>query len=236
MDHTDDAIRQSDALVLFGITGDLARKKIFPALYGMAKRGSLNVPVVGVAAPDWTVAQLRRRVTDAIKATGKIEDQAALDRLLSLLGYVSGDYHDPATFDAPKQALGEARHPAHYLTIPPALFETVVGGLDAIALAARVKRPGKEFTGEQRELYLLDEQSEEESPYERLLGDAMAGEGALFARRIVSTPAGRWSILSWRSITGPWRKNPVVGAPKAADVLIGADGNWHNPKLVKEKE
>lgn len=78
MDHTDDAIRQSDALVLFGITGDLARKKIFPALYGMAKRGSLNVPVVGVAAPDWTVAQLRRRVTDAIKATGKIEDQAAL--------------------------------------------------------------------------------------------------------------------------------------------------------------
>ena len=139
MDHTDDAIRQSDALVLFGITGDLARKKIFPALYGMVKHGSLNVPVVGVAAPDWTVAQLRRRVTDAIKATGKIEDQAALDRLLSLLGYVSGDYHDPGTFDALKQALGEARHPAHYLAIPPVLFETVVGGLDAAGLAGQAR-------------------------------------------------------------------------------------------------
>ncbi len=139
MDHTDDVIRQSDALVLFGITGDLARKKIFPALYALAKRGTLNVPVVGVATSRLSPAQLRKRVRDAIKEFGKIDDKPALDHLLSLLSYVSGDYNDPTTFDALKKALGEARRPAHYLAIPPALFETVVQGLDAAGLAAQAR-------------------------------------------------------------------------------------------------
>jgi glucose-6-phosphate 1-dehydrogenase len=129
----------SDALVLFGATGDLAYKKIFPALYGMVKRGALNVPVIGVASSDWSAAQLRQRATDAVEDAGGADDRQALERLRSLLDYVSGDYNDPGTFDALKQALGEARRPAHYLAIPPALFETVVSGLDAAGLAGQAR-------------------------------------------------------------------------------------------------
>lgn len=127
----------SDALVLFGATGDLARKKIFPALYGMARCGVLNVPIIGVAGSNWETARLRQRAADAVREAGASDDPQALDRLLSLLGYVGGDYNDPGTFDALKQALGTTRRPAHYLAIPPALFETVVNGLDAAGLAGQ---------------------------------------------------------------------------------------------------
>jgi glucose-6-phosphate 1-dehydrogenase len=126
---------RSDALVLFGVTGDLAYKKIFPALYAMAKRGTLDFPLVGVASRKWSVAQLRRQATDSIRKSGGIDDRRALGHLLSLLTYVSGDYNDPATFKALKQALGKSRRPAHYLAIPPALFETVIKGLGAAGLA-----------------------------------------------------------------------------------------------------
>ena len=139
MGHTDAATAHADALVLFGITGDLARKKIFPALYALARRGALNVPVIGVANSRLSMAQLRKRARDAIKESGKIDDQPARDHLLSLLGYVSGNYNDPATFEALKQALSEARRPAHYLAIPPSLFETVIQGLCATGLAARAR-------------------------------------------------------------------------------------------------
>ena len=87
----------SDALVLFGVTGDLVHKKIFPALYAMAKRGVLNVPVVGVASSAWSVAQLHARATDSIRESGGIDDRRALHHLLSLLRYVSGNYNDLAT-------------------------------------------------------------------------------------------------------------------------------------------
>jgi glucose-6-phosphate 1-dehydrogenase len=129
----------SDALVIFGVTGDLAHKMIFPALYAMAKRGALKVPVIGVAFPSWSLAQLRQRATDSIKRSGGIDDRPALDHLLSLLGYVSGDYNDPGTFTAIKQALGDARRPAHYLAIPPSLFETVIKGLGAAGLAGHAR-------------------------------------------------------------------------------------------------
>jgi glucose-6-phosphate 1-dehydrogenase len=129
----------SDALVLFGVTGDLAHKMIFPALYGMARRGVLNVPVVGVASSQWSQAQLRARATDAIKSAGGIDDRRALRHLLSLLRYVSGDYNDPATFTTLKQTLERARRPAHYLAIPPALFETVIKGLGAAGLAEHAR-------------------------------------------------------------------------------------------------
>ena len=121
----------SDALVLFGVTGDLAHKKTFPALYALAKRGGLKVPVIGVASPNWSLANLRDHVKDSITRSAKIDDQPALDHLMSLLSYVSGDYNDRATFTAIKKALGSASRPAHYLAIPPMLFETVIKGLGA---------------------------------------------------------------------------------------------------------
>src|SRR5512142_169588 len=107
----------SDALVLFGVTGDLAHKMIFPALYAMAKRGVLKVPVIGVAFPKWSLARLRKRVTDSIRRSGGIDNRHALNHLLSLLRYVSGDYKDRGTYTALKNVLGSARRPAHYLAI-----------------------------------------------------------------------------------------------------------------------
>ena len=129
----------ADALVLFGVTGDLVRKKIFPALYAMAKRGRLKLPIVGVASSAWSIAQIRQQATEAIHAAGAIDDRAALRHLLSLLQYVSGNYNDPATFGLLAKALGKARRPAFYLAIPPALFETVIKGLGSAGLAKHAR-------------------------------------------------------------------------------------------------
>ncbi|MGO9435805.1 MAG: glucose-6-phosphate dehydrogenase [Terracidiphilus sp.] len=130
---------QSDALVVYGVTGDLAHKMIFPALYAMVKRGNLNVPVIGVAFPKWSLERLQRRVTDSIKRSGGIDDKRAFQHLLSLLEYVSGDYNESNTFAAIKAALGKARRPAHYLAIPPSLFETVIKGLGAAKLSENAR-------------------------------------------------------------------------------------------------
>ena len=129
----------SDALVIFGISGDLAAKKIFPALYAMVKRSVLTVPVMGVATRDWTLEQLRQHVQTSLRKEGGIDDQAACGRLLSLLRYVSGNYNDPSTFDAIKTALSGAQRPAHYLAIPPALFATVLRGLGTAGLARQAR-------------------------------------------------------------------------------------------------
>jgi len=129
------AASRSDALVLFGVTGDLAHKMTFPALYAMVKRGTLKVPVIGVAFPKWNLERLHKRVTDSIERSGGIDNQRALHSLLSLFKYVSGDYKDSATFTAIKEQLGNARRPAHYLAIPPSLFETVIKGLGNASLA-----------------------------------------------------------------------------------------------------
>ena len=137
--RTSGGTTRSDALVLFGVTGDLVHKKIFPALYAMAKRGVLDIPVVGVATSKWSLAQLRQRATDSIRNSGGIDDQHALRRLLSLLRYVVGDYNDSATFKALKQTLDDAERPAHYLAIPPALFATVIEGLGAAGLAEHAR-------------------------------------------------------------------------------------------------
>jgi glucose-6-phosphate 1-dehydrogenase len=119
---------QSDALVFFGATGDLAYKKIFPALQAMVKRGHLNVPVVGVAKAGWNLDQLRARAKDSLEKHGGV-DPAAFEKLIGLLDYVDGDYQDAATFAALRNALKDSHRPAHYLAIPPVLFETVVGHL-----------------------------------------------------------------------------------------------------------
>jgi glucose-6-phosphate 1-dehydrogenase len=129
----------SDALVLFGVTGDLAHKMIFPALYAMAKRVPLKVPLIGVALPKWNLERLRGRVTDGIKHSGGIDNQRALDHLLSQFSYVSGDYNAPGTFTAIKEALSSTRRPAYYLAIPPALFETVIKALGAAKLAEHAR-------------------------------------------------------------------------------------------------
>ena len=118
----------SDALVFFGATGDLAYKKIFPALQAMVKRGALTAPVIGVAKAGWNLDQLKARAKDSLEQHGGL-DAAAWEKLSSLLRYVDGDYNDAATFVAVREALGGAKHPAHYLAIPPSLFEEVVDQL-----------------------------------------------------------------------------------------------------------
>src|SRR3989441_3345448 len=119
----------SDALVFFGATGDLAYKKIFPALQAMLKRGRLDVPVIGVAKAGWNLEQLRARAHDSVEKHGGV-DGAAFDKLSGLLRYVDGDYSDPATFQAIRKELKGAQRPAHYLAIPPLLFGTVVEQLE----------------------------------------------------------------------------------------------------------
>jgi len=114
----------SDAL-FFGVAGDLAFKKIFPSLISMVRRGHLNVPVIGVARAAWTVDDFRAHARESIEKHGSF-DAAAFDKLSSLLHYVGGDYNKPATYQALRQALGSAQHPAHYLAIPPSMFGPVV--------------------------------------------------------------------------------------------------------------
>lgn len=117
---------QSDALVFFGATGDLAYKKIFPALQAMARRGALNnIPVIGVARSGWSLEQLRARVADSLEQHGGV-DADAFGRLIHSLRYIDGDYADPETFTALRKELGTVGRPAHYLAIPPALFGGVV--------------------------------------------------------------------------------------------------------------
>jgi glucose-6-phosphate 1-dehydrogenase len=124
----------SDALVLYGFTGDLARKKIFPALYTLVKQGELTVPVIGVSGSRLSDDQARQRLRESLEQAGGIDDRAAFDRLLGLVRYVGGDYRGAETFDALKKALGGARRPAHYLAVPPTLFETVIEQLGRTGL------------------------------------------------------------------------------------------------------
>ncbi len=146
---------QSDALVFFGATGDLAYKKIFPALQKMIKRGQLNVPVIGVANAGWNLDQLKARARDSVEKHGGL-DQAAFDKLATLLRYVDGDYKDPATFQALRKGLDSAQHPAHYLAIPPVLFGLVVEQLSRFGCSngARViiEKPFGRDLGSAREL------------------------------------------------------------------------------------
>ncbi|TGQ07597.1 MULTISPECIES: glucose-6-phosphate dehydrogenase [unclassified Mesorhizobium] len=121
---------RSDTLVLFGATGDLAHKKIFPALYQMVAKGTLTEPIIGVAFDPWDLPKLVDRARDGIvTALGGIDDMV-FAKFASLLRYVSGDYRDGATFEKLRTALGPALHPLHYMAVPPTMFETVVQGLE----------------------------------------------------------------------------------------------------------
>jgi glucose-6-phosphate 1-dehydrogenase len=121
---------QSDAIVFFGATGDLAYKQIFPALQALVQRDRLDVPIIGVARSGWSVDRLRARARDSLKQHGKV-DEDAFKRLSSLLRYIDGDYTDPKTFTRLRKALGDSQRPLHYLAIPPSMFAAVIEGLAA---------------------------------------------------------------------------------------------------------
>jgi glucose-6-phosphate 1-dehydrogenase len=124
----------ADVLVVFGITGDLAKKMTLRSLYRLERRDLLGVPVIGVAVDDWTVDRLRQHARDAIQATGEQLDEEVFNRFAQRLSYVAGDFGDPDTFKRVGEATGAARSPAYYLEIPPSLFGAVVAGLDAASL------------------------------------------------------------------------------------------------------
>jgi glucose-6-phosphate 1-dehydrogenase len=158
---------QTDAFVFFGATGDLAYKKIFPSLQAMVKRGTLNVPVVGVAKAGWNLEQFRARAYDSLEKHGGV-DRAAFDKLSRMLRYVDGDYNDPATFAAIKRELGSCERAAHYLAIPPVLFGLVVEQLEKSGAAhgARVivEKPfGTDLTSAKRLNAILLKTFEEQS-------------------------------------------------------------------------
>jgi len=121
--------RDSDALVLFGATGDLCFKKIYPSLYHLVRRGHLDVPVIGVARAGWKLEQLAARVRDSVHATVSTPDEQVLTKLIALLKYVDGDYRQSDTFGALRKALGDAQRPLHYLAIPPSVFPDVIAHL-----------------------------------------------------------------------------------------------------------
>lgn len=126
---------RSDLLVMFGASGDLAKKKLFPAVYRLERRGLLGVPVVGVALDDWSDDDLRAHARRSIEEAGELWDDAAFERLASRLRYVSGDYADAATFDAVRAHGAGARHPIFHLAIPPSLFATVAEGIAGVGMA-----------------------------------------------------------------------------------------------------
>jgi glucose-6-phosphate 1-dehydrogenase len=126
---------KSDVLVVFGATGDLAHKMIFPSLYAMVKGGRLDTPIIGVAFDNWSRDQLIDRARDSIRSHVGNMDEVVFEKLASQILYVSGDYRSQATFEKLREALGTHKHPLYYLAIPPSLFQTVAGGLDKAGIA-----------------------------------------------------------------------------------------------------
>jgi glucose-6-phosphate 1-dehydrogenase len=131
---------RSDALVAFGITGDLARKMTFRSLYRLERRKLLNCPVIGVAADDWSVERLRAHARESIIGAGEQLDEAVFEQLASRLGYVSGDFADPQLYRRLAKALADFSNPVFYLEIPPSLFATVIEGLAGGQLCAGDRR------------------------------------------------------------------------------------------------
>jgi glucose-6-phosphate 1-dehydrogenase len=129
-----DGAQPADVLVVFGITGDLAKVMTFRSLYRLECRGLLNCPIVGVAVDDWTIGDLRDRARSAIEATGETVDEALFDRFAARLSYLSGDFADSGTFERLAAAIHEAQTPVFYLEIPPFLFGNVVKGLSDAGL------------------------------------------------------------------------------------------------------
>ncbi|HWC70558.1 MAG TPA: glucose-6-phosphate dehydrogenase, partial [Actinomycetota bacterium] len=130
---------EADVLVVFGITGDLAKKMTFVSLYRLERRGQLRCPIVGVAIDDLTDEGLRALARSSIDEAGEPIDETVFDRLAARLSYVAGDYSDPATYATLATHVGEVRRPTFYLEIPPSLFERVVQGLHDAGLTAAAR-------------------------------------------------------------------------------------------------
>jgi glucose-6-phosphate 1-dehydrogenase len=128
----------SDAFVFFGATGDLAHKQIFPSLQDLIRDEGFNLPIVGVAKAGWSLDQLKARAKDSLQKHGGV-DQAAFEKMMSLLRYVDGDYADAATFTELRKQLGDAKAPLHYLAVPPSLFATVAAGLSKSGCAENAR-------------------------------------------------------------------------------------------------
>jgi glucose-6-phosphate 1-dehydrogenase len=129
----------ADALTIFGLTGDLAKKMTFRALYRLEERGKINCPIVGVAIDDWDVEKLRQHAHEAISTTVDDPDEDVFSRLAARLSYIQGDYSDATTFERVREAIANAKRPVFYLEVPPSLFATVVHGLGDAGLAANAR-------------------------------------------------------------------------------------------------
>ena len=202
----------SDALVFFGATGDLAYKKIFPALQAMVKRGHLNVPVIGVSKAGWKLDQLKARARDSVEKHGGL-DAPAFEKLSGLLRYVDGDYKDTETFQAIRKELGSAQRPAHYLAIPPVLFGAVVEALGKSGCSANarviVEKPFGTDLSSARELNRTLLQTFRESSIFRI--DHYLGSGQSTTSYIPVSPTRCWSrsgiVTTSKACRLPWRKN-----------------------------
>jgi glucose-6-phosphate 1-dehydrogenase len=202
----------SDALVFFGATGDLAYKKIFPALQSLTRRGRLNVPVIGVAFSGWNRDQLIARAKASCTEYGGL-DPAAFEKLSANLRYVDGDYKDPKTFERLKSELGKAKRPTQYLAIPPSMFTTVAEGLAQAGAAedARVvvEKPFGRDLASARELNQV---------LHRFLKNRCSASTTTWARkrcRTFSTSASRTRFLS-RSSTATTSRTCRSRSPRAS--------------------
>ena len=149
---------RADALVLFGVTGDLARRKLFPALYDLSAKRSLDIPIVGVSSSQWTDEDLRRRARESLEDSGKKIDDEVFDRLAARLSYVAGRYENPDLFDQVGAKVNDAVMPVAYLAIPPGLFPVVVAGLSRVGVnrgRVVVEKPFGRDLASARELNLL---------------------------------------------------------------------------------
>ncbi len=175
------------ALVIFGITGDLAKKMTFRSLYRLEQRGLLSCPVIGVAVDDWSVDRLRDHARESIKATGQQLDDEVFNRFAQRLSYVSGDFGQPETYERVADALREAHDPVYYLEIPPSLFATVVKGLAQQELLADGQgRPARHRAGPSEielDMEFAEEGGEGATPYEVLLHAALVGDSTYFTRQ-----------------------------------------------------
>ena len=238
---------RADALVVFGITGDLAREKIIPALQAMVRHGDLDVPIVGVARSGWNLEKFQAHVRAALEEDGSF-DEASFGKLASRLRYVDGDYTDPETFDQLKEALDGHERPLHYLAIPPSLFETVIQHLARVGLpngSVVVEKPfGRDLASAQRLNEVVDVRlpGARDLPHRPLPGQGARAEPRVLpvrehVPRAVLEPAttstacrSRWPRASGCGGRGALlrqrRRDPRRGAePPAAGHGVGRDGS-----------